>query len=103
MKQYSYTYIPHVGRMACSKPQCLYKGDLYLYLAGVIKEVFGNMRMHGREYFKIKQICSRSNFPPSSQTALRNEHADCQSTPIHNVSTDNAGYIHRMGEWCSFR
>jgi hypothetical protein len=65
-----------MGRAACIEPQCLYKGTLYLYLAGVIKEVFDNMRMHGREYFKIKEICSRVNFPPSSQTALRNEHAD---------------------------
>ena len=32
MKGYSYTSTPPTGRMACTEPQCLYKGDLYLYL-----------------------------------------------------------------------
>jgi len=31
MKGYSYTSTPHMGRTACTEPQCLYKGDLYLY------------------------------------------------------------------------
>ena len=26
----SYTATPPMGRMACTEPQCLYKGDLYL-------------------------------------------------------------------------
>src|SRR5215475_13191330 len=30
--QYSYTSTPPMGRTACTEPQCLYKGDLYLYL-----------------------------------------------------------------------
>jgi len=30
MKEYSYTSTPPVGRTACTEPQCLYKGALYL-------------------------------------------------------------------------
>ena len=30
MKGYSYTSTPPVGRTACTEPQCLYKGALYL-------------------------------------------------------------------------
>ena len=30
--QYSYTSTPPMGRTACTEPQCLYKGALYLYL-----------------------------------------------------------------------
>jgi len=30
--QYSYTSTPPIGRTACTEPQCLYKGALYLYL-----------------------------------------------------------------------
>ena len=30
MKEYSYTSTPPMGRTACTEPQCLYKGDLYL-------------------------------------------------------------------------
>ena len=29
--QYSYTSTPPMGRMACTEPQCLYKGALYLF------------------------------------------------------------------------
>jgi len=29
--QYSYTSTPSLGRTACAEPQCLHKGDLYLY------------------------------------------------------------------------
>jgi hypothetical protein len=32
MKEQSYTSTPPMGRTACTEPQCLYKGDLYLYL-----------------------------------------------------------------------
>ena len=32
MKEQSYTSTPSMGRTACTEPQCLYKGDLYLYL-----------------------------------------------------------------------
>jgi len=31
MKEYSYTSTPPMGRTACTEPQCLYKGALYLY------------------------------------------------------------------------
>jgi hypothetical protein len=30
MKEYSYTSTPPMGRTACTEPQCLYKGALYL-------------------------------------------------------------------------
>ena len=32
-KGQSYTSTPPMGRTACTEPQCLYKGDLYLYLS----------------------------------------------------------------------
>jgi hypothetical protein len=32
MKEYSYISTPPIGRTACTEPQCLYKGALYLYL-----------------------------------------------------------------------
>ena len=32
MKEKSYTSTPSMGRTACTEPQCLYKGALYLYL-----------------------------------------------------------------------
>jgi len=32
MKEYSCTSTPPMGRTACTEPQCLYKGELYLYL-----------------------------------------------------------------------
>jgi hypothetical protein len=32
MKEQSYTSTPPMGRTACTEPQCLYKGDLYLDL-----------------------------------------------------------------------
>ena len=35
MKECSYTSTPPMGRTACTEPQCLYKGDLYLYLINV--------------------------------------------------------------------
>jgi len=31
MKEQSYTSTPSMGHTACTQPQCLYKGDLYLY------------------------------------------------------------------------
>ena len=32
MKGYSYTSTPPMGRTACTEPQCLYKGAVYLQL-----------------------------------------------------------------------
>jgi len=32
MKEWSYISTPPMGRTACTEPQCLYKGALYLYL-----------------------------------------------------------------------
>jgi len=32
MKEQSCTSTPSIGRTACTEPQCLYKGDLYLYI-----------------------------------------------------------------------
>ena len=43
MKEYSYTSTPPVGRTACTEPQCLYKGALYLfYLRFLRTVVFGS-------------------------------------------------------------
>jgi len=32
MKEYSYNSTPLMGRTACTEPQCLYKGALYLFI-----------------------------------------------------------------------
>jgi hypothetical protein len=40
MKEYSYTSTPPIDRTACTEPQCLYKGDLYLYLLPFKQETF---------------------------------------------------------------
>jgi len=32
MKEYNYTSPPPMGHMACTEPQCLYKGAIYLLL-----------------------------------------------------------------------
>jgi len=39
MKAQSYTSTPPMGCTACTEPQCLYKGDLYLYLYLYIQSV----------------------------------------------------------------
>ena len=36
MKEYSYTSTKPLGRTACTEPQCLYKGALYLHLTILI-------------------------------------------------------------------
>jgi hypothetical protein len=38
MKEWSYTTTPPMGRTAYTELQCLYKGDLYLYLCYIKKE-----------------------------------------------------------------
>jgi len=35
MKELSYTSTPPMGRTACTEPECLYKGALYLYVLSV--------------------------------------------------------------------
>ena len=35
-KGQSYTFTPPMGRTACTEPQCLYKGALYLFLFGTL-------------------------------------------------------------------
>jgi len=47
MKEQSYTSTPPMGRTACTEPQCLYKGDFYLYpfyhvlYLSMMKVIFG--------------------------------------------------------------
>jgi hypothetical protein len=38
MKGQNYTYTAPMGRTACTEPQCLYKGDLYLTFIPFIKK-----------------------------------------------------------------
>ena len=38
MKEQSYTSTPPMGRTACTEPQCLYKGTLYLLLQRILVE-----------------------------------------------------------------
>ena len=44
--QYSYTSTPPMGCAACTEPQCLYKGALYLYLYLLPVEVDIIYRIH---------------------------------------------------------
>ena len=39
MKEQSYTSTTPMGRTACTEPQCLYKGDLYLYLCSITYKI----------------------------------------------------------------
>ena len=39
LKEQSYTSTPPMGRTACTEPQCLYKGALYLYLYLYLKQI----------------------------------------------------------------
>jgi len=49
MNEYSYTSIPPVGRTACTEPQCLYKGALYLYVM-CLTENLANESGRGRDF-----------------------------------------------------
>jgi len=40
VKEYSYTSTPLMGRTACTEPQCLYKGDLYLFYRFIVVNKF---------------------------------------------------------------
>jgi len=51
MKEYSYISTPVMGRTACTEPQCLYKGALYVYL------IFINSK-----YWDIAVLFSGTNF-----------------------------------------
>ena len=44
MKEYSYTSTPPLGRTARTEPQCLYKGDLYLYFIKLYLHTLTRMR-----------------------------------------------------------
>ena len=37
MKEQSYISTPPIGRTACTEPQCLYKGDLYLFFISCLQ------------------------------------------------------------------
>ena len=55
MKEQSYTSTSPVGRTACTKPQCLYKGDLYLLL---LPHTYMHDRVsnHIRRYLEVSTI-----------------------------------------------
>jgi len=48
IKEYSYISTPPTGRTACTEPQCLYKGALYLYL--LHKNSILSTFLHGRMF-----------------------------------------------------
>jgi hypothetical protein len=61
IKEYSYISTPPMGRMACTEPQCLYKGELYLslYLISSVKNV---LRKSANLYVVIYFILLSGNF-----------------------------------------
>ena len=54
MKGQSYTSTPPMGRTACIRPQCLYKGDLYF--------TFVADNCHGKLFAWINQVCCLINY-----------------------------------------
>ena len=52
MKGQSYISTPPMGRTACTEPQCLYKGDLYLQLTAVLCSLFSV-----RCKFQFQDLC----------------------------------------------
>jgi hypothetical protein len=53
MKEYSYTSTPRMGRTACTEPQCLYKGDLYLLLPSRFSENLFNPDLASHAMIKV--------------------------------------------------
>jgi len=55
MKEYSYTSTPPADRTACTEPQCLYKGDLYLFVCHMMisRNQFGLLFIHSFKYCNI--------------------------------------------------
>ena len=62
MKEQSYTSTPPMGRKACTEPQCLYKGYLYLYLYLLVPV-----------FYKITQISNLMKIRPAGAELF---HAD---------------------------
>ena len=58
MKEQSYTSTPPMGCTACTEPQCLYKGALYLYLQ--TRVVIGLLTGHNtlRRHLHIMGLCN---------------------------------------------
>jgi len=51
MKEYSNTSTPPMGHTACTEPQCLYKGALYLFFY-----IFCDIILGRKEYFKLETL-----------------------------------------------
>ena len=56
MKEYSYTSTPPIGRTACTEPQCLYKGALYLTSYRHTKRRFSQSQLNIRQQGTNTQI-----------------------------------------------
>ena len=54
MKEYSYISTPPMGHTACTEPQCLYKGDLYLYLIYLLYRSWKNTLISN--FIKIRPV-----------------------------------------------
>jgi hypothetical protein len=53
----SYTSTPPMGRTACTEPQCLYKGALYLYITFVLHSNFKALQVYSEsEYHKPYEL-----------------------------------------------
>ena len=59
MKEKSYTSSPPMGRTACTEPQCLYKGALYLYLT---VELYLYSPLWAVRHVQSLSACTRERF-----------------------------------------
>jgi len=64
MKGYSYTSTPPMGRTACTKPQCLYRGALYNLLSSTLSHTSSFLTLVGMfslfymRLFYFRFLCS---------------------------------------------
>ena len=61
IKEQSYTFTPSMGRMACTEPQCLKKGALYMRKVTATQYIKNHMT---RNYFyrKLLQTCGQQQY-----------------------------------------
>ena len=98
MKEYSYTSTLPMDRTACTEPQCLYKGDLYLYfiLVGLLavkkieSDMFGILvyivRMLANSAGMSKVPVDRTSFKCRAHSSHSYAHVTYGNFPLQKMS-----------------
>ena len=100
MKGYSYTSTAPIGRTACTEPQCLYKGDLYLYLffenQAVYEIMWKNIVEPGRPRMTMWRMRIAAGFLRLQIHTLRicNTHCFSTATMVVRTRLDVTLYVH---------